>query len=97
VLGTVLHVYYLIVLSTPSVLTRKLPIYNSLSYYTHNNFILLILEDLGPTGSVSKEFMFSREQRYIDLLFSKYSSFTLNISPIAGTSAGFKQKPEFGL
>jgi hypothetical protein len=42
---------------TPRVLKRNLSIYNSLSYYTHNNFMLSILEDLGPTNSVSKEFM----------------------------------------
>jgi len=81
----------------PSVLKRNLTLYNSLSYSTHNNFILLILEDLGPTGSVSKEYMLSREQRNIDLLFSKYSSFTLNNYTTAGTTAGFKHKPEFGI
>jgi group I intron endonuclease len=81
---------------TPSVLKRNLPIYNSLSYYTHNNFILAILEDLGTTGSVSKEFMLSREQLYLDLLFTKlYPS--LNNSPSAGPTLGFKHKPEFGL
>jgi hypothetical protein len=41
--------------------------------------------------------MLSREQRYIDLLFTKYLSFTLNNSPTAGTTAGFKHKPEFGI
>jgi group I intron endonuclease len=82
---------------TPSVLKRNLPVYNSLSYYTHNNFILLILEDLGLTGSVTKEIMLSREQLYLDLLLSKYSSLTLNKSPSAGTTLGFKHKPEFGL
>ena len=83
----------------PSVLKQNLPIYpeGSLSYYTHNHFILLILEDLSPTGSVSKEYMLSREQRYIDLLFTKYSSFTWNNSPTAGTTAGFKHQPEFGI
>ena len=81
---------------TPSVLKRNLPIYNSLSYYTHNNFILAILEDLGATGSVSKEFMLSREQLYLDLLFTKlYPS--LNNSPSAGSTLGFKHKSEFGL
>lgn len=81
----------------PSVLKRNLPIYNSLSNYTHNNFILSILEDLGRTGSVSKEFMLSREQVYIDLLFSKNSSLNLNNSPTAGNTLGFKQKPQFGI
>jgi len=81
---------------TPSVLKRNLPIYNSLSYYTHNNFILAILEDLGTTGSVSKEFMLSREQIYLDLLFSNWYS-SLKIYPTAGSTLGFKHKPEFGL
>lgn len=57
----------------------------------------MIFEDLGTTGSVSKEYRLSREQRYIDLLFSNYSSFTLNNSPTAGATVGFKHKPEFGL
>jgi Cytochrome C and Quinol oxidase polypeptide I len=70
---------------TPSVLKRNLPIYNSLSYYTHNNFILAILEDLGITGSVSKEFMLSREQLYINLLFSKLAP-SLNNSSTAHLS-----------
>lgn len=82
---------------TPSVLKRNLPIYNSLSNYTHNNFILLILEDLGKTGSVKKEFMLSREQIYLDLLFNKYKSLSLNNSPTAGSTLGFKHKAEFGI
>jgi len=59
--------------------------------------MLLILEDLGKTGSVSKEVMLLREQLYIDKLFSKYSSLTLNNSPTAASTLGFKHKPEFGL
>jgi group I intron endonuclease len=82
---------------TPSVLKRNLPIYNSLSYYTHNNFILAILEDLGTTGSVSKEFMLSREQLYLDLLLAANLYPSLNNSPSAGSTLGFKHKPEFGL
>ena len=39
---------------TPSILKKNLPIYNSLCKYTHNNFMLIILEDLGKTGSVTK-------------------------------------------
>jgi group I intron endonuclease len=82
----------------PSVLKRNLPIYNSLSYYTHNNFILAILEDLGTTGSVNKKFMLSREQLYLDLIFSKgESTLILNNSPTAASTLGFKHKPEFGL
>jgi len=66
---------------TPSVLNHNLPVYNSLQYYTHNNFTLAILEDLGRTGFVSKSFMLSREQIYLDLLFSQYKELNLNNSP----------------
>ncbi len=82
---------------SPSVLNRNYYIYNSLKYYTHNNFILAILEDLGPTASISKEFMLSREQIYINLLFQLYPSLALNNSPTAGSNLGFKHKPEFGI
>lgn len=81
----------------PSVLNRNSYIYNSLKYYTHNNFILAILEDLGPTNSISKEFMLSREQIYINLLFQLYPSLALNNSPTAGSNLGFKHKPEFAI
>ena len=80
-----------------SVLSKNLAIYNSITYYTHNNFILSILEDLGPTGFVSKKYMLSREQIYLDLLFNKYPLLALNNSPTAGTNLGFKHKPEFGI
>jgi hypothetical protein len=70
---------------TPSVLNRNFPIYNSLKKYGHNNFTLAILEDLGSTGSVSKSHMLSREQFYIDILFTtgaktEYSLLNLNSS-----------------
>ena len=54
---------------TNSTLKKNYAIYNSISYYSHNNFILGILEDLGKTGTVSKEYMLNREQFYLDLLF----------------------------
>ena len=82
---------------TSSVLNRKLPIYTSISYYTHDNFILVILEDLGRTGSVSKGHMLSREQYYLDMLFNKFNYLVLNYSPSAGSTLGFKHKPEFRL
>lgn len=61
--------------------------------------MLLILEDLGKTGSISKTYMLSREQFYLDLLFKLYPTrvLILNNSPTAGTTLGFKHKPEFGL
>lgn len=78
---------------SPSVLKGNLPVYNSLSYYGHNNFMLIILEDLGYTGSVTKEHMLSREQAYLDILFNKFPLLILNNSPIAGTTLALKHKP----
>lgn len=82
---------------TPSVLKRNLAIYNSIRHYTHNNFILSILEDLGPKGSVSKYHMLSREQIYLDQLFNRYPLLVLNNSPTAGSTLGFKHKPQFSI
>lgn len=81
----------------PSILKKNLPIYNSICKYTHNNFMLIILEDLGQTGSVTKDYMLSREQFYLDILFKTYPSLTVNKSPTAGSTLGFKHTAEFGL
>lgn len=82
---------------TPSVVSRNLAIYNSLTKYGYNNFNLLILEDLGPTGSVTKENMLEREQYFLDILFSKYKELCLNNSPSAGSTLGFKHALKFKL
>ena len=82
---------------TTSVLKRNFPVYNSLIKYGHNNFMLLILEDLGATGSVTKKYLLDREQYYIDILFNKYKNQKLNISPSAGTTLGLKHTKEFKL
>ena len=47
------------------------PIYNNINYYGIHNFALAILEDLGNSGSVSKEILLSREQFYLEILFYK--------------------------
>ena len=57
--------------------------------------MLVILENLGKTGSVSKEFMLSREQFYLDLLFKYYPLLNLNQSPTAGNNLGYKHTQEF--
>ena len=82
---------------TASVLKRNLPIYKSLIKYNHNNFMLIILEDLGKTGSVTKDFMLSREQYYLDIIFKNFPNSIFNNSPMAGSTLGFKHKAEFGL
>lgn len=76
---------------------RNNPIYNSITRYTHNNFMLVILEDLGKTGSAAKNYMLAREQYYLNLLFKFYPSLTLNSSPTAGTTLGFKHTKKFSL
>ncbi len=57
--------------------------------------MLLILEDLGKIGSVTKDYMLSREQYYLDIIFKNYSTIIMNNCPIAATTLGFKHKPEF--
>jgi group I intron endonuclease len=80
---------------TPSVLNRNSPIYNSLKKYGHNNFCLAILEDLGKTGSLTNKELLKREQFYLDILFYKYNSSNLNLSPTAGNTTRFKHSSEF--
>jgi group I intron endonuclease len=82
---------------TPSVLIRNFPIYNSLNKYGHKNFTLAVLEDLGPSGSVTKSFLLNREQFYLDTLFSQYLMLNLNSSPTAGSTLGFKHSENFKL
>jgi len=82
---------------TPSVLKRNLPIYNSIVKYGHNNFCLVILEDLGLTGSISKLIMLQREQYFLDIIFNNNTYLKLNLSPNAGTTLGFKHSDQFKL
>lgn len=79
-----------------SVLQRNLPILNSLRIYGHNNFCLAILEDLGPSLSVSKEHMLDREQFYLNIL-KTYTSRVLNLSFTAGSNLGYRHTKEFKL
>ncbi len=82
---------------TPSVLKRSLPIYKNLNYYGHNNFILAILEDLGSTGTNTKQKILEREQHYLNIIFENYPLLTLNLSPTAGSNLGFKHTEQFKL
>lgn len=81
----------------PSFLKRKYPIYHNLNYYGVHNFALAILEDLGTSGSVTKEFIISREQCYLDQLFNCYPDLVINLSKVAGSTKGYKHKVDFGL
>lgn len=91
----------------PSVLKRNYPIYQNINYYGIHNFALAILEDLGISNLVKKEILLSREQFYLDRLFSKSCgspyegwgnlNLVLNLARIAGSTKGYKHKPEFGL
>jgi len=82
---------------TPSILGRNYPIYNNMNYYGKYNFSLAILEDLGTSGDVTKEYLLSREQHYIDKLFKNHFDLALNLSPQAGSTKGYIHKPEFRL
>jgi len=82
---------------TPSILRRKYPIYHNINYYGIHNFSLAILEDLGTSGSVSKEDILSREQYYLDMLFKEYPDLALNLSKVAGSTKGYKHATDFGL
>jgi len=82
---------------TPSILRRKYPVYYSINYYGIHNFSLAILEDLGISGSVRKEYILSREQYYLDMLFNKYPDLALNLSRVADSTKGYKHANEFGL
>lgn len=82
---------------TPSILRRNYPIYQNINYYGVHNFALAILEDLGSSGSVSKEYILSREQYYLDILFKEYPNLALNLSKVAGSTKGYKHRPEFGI
>jgi len=50
--------------------------------------MLLILEDLGKTGTVTKDYMLSREQYYLDFIFKNHSTLIMNNCSIAGTTLG---------
>lgn len=82
-----------------SFLKRNYPIYNNLKYYGFSNFSLAILEDLGESGSVKKEFIIEREQYYLNILFNNYCDLSLNLLKLAYSSKGssYKLKPEVGL
>nr|YP_009690199.1 hypothetical protein PPIT_000095 [Porodaedalea pini]QEG56979.1 hypothetical protein PPIT_000095 [Porodaedalea pini] len=82
---------------TPSILRRKYPIYHNINYYGMHNFALAILEDLGTSGSVTKDFILSREQYYLDILFNNYPDLVINLAKVAGSTKGYKHKPDFGL
>jgi group I intron endonuclease len=59
--------------------------------------MLIILEDLGSTGFVTKKNMLDREQFYLNILFRKYSEYRLNNSPTAGNTLGFRHTDKFKL
>jgi group I intron endonuclease len=72
-------------------------VYHNINYYGIHNFYLAILEDLGLSGSVTKEYILFREQYYLDMLFNKYPDLALNLSRVAGSTKGYKHANEFGL
>lgn len=81
---------------SPSVLnsTNKSLIYNSLNKYGHNNFSLVILEDLGFFENVDKQTYLERESFYITWALINYEGKTMNILTTAGSSLGYVHTDE---
>lgn len=79
---------------TPSMLDRDRRIYNNIRQYGHHNFAVVILEDLGPSTTVSNSNLLEREQIYLDIVFSKFRNIKLNLAPTAGNTTGFKHSLE---
>lgn len=81
---------------TPSVLSKNLNIYKNIVEYTHFNFAIGILEDLGTTINLTKIKLLNREQYYLDILFKEYpKEFILNRATRAGSTLGLKHSKEF--
>jgi group I intron endonuclease len=78
-------------------LRRKYPIYHNINYYGVHNFALAILENLGISDSVTKEYLLSREQHYLNILFKKFPNLALNLSKVAISTKGYKHRPEFSV
>jgi group I intron endonuclease len=73
----------------PSRLLDNRHISNSILKYGHSSFSLVILLDLGTTGTVSNTDILHYEQMQMSL----YKP-SLNINPVAGSTLGFKHSEE---
>lgn len=70
----------------PSILKEnKLRIYQSINEYGHDNHYLAILEDIGNSKEVDKDYLISREQYYLDILFEKDKDYVINVFKKART------------
>lgn len=83
-LGQRLATYYF-----PSRLSDNRYISNSILKYGHAFFSIVILNDLGITGTIKNSDIISKEQMQIDL----YKP-ALNLNPTAGSSKGFRHTAE---
>lgn len=79
----------------PSTLSRNFPIYKSILFYSHLNHSLAILENIGPTGTVTIEDILKCEQYYLNKLFADYSHLALNLAITAGSTLGVKHDKKF--
>lgn len=65
--------------------------------YSHSVFCLQIIEQIDITGLSLEEAqikILSREQYYLNIIFSNNKDNIYNINPIAGSSLGYKHTPE---
>lgn len=75
---------------SPSVLGKGLRIYKNIITYTHANFSVAILEDLGPKEMVTKKQLLAREQFYLDILFQSSPQMVLNSALLSNSTLGMK-------
>jgi len=81
---------------TPSVLNRALNIYKNILQYSHANFAIAILEDLGFKENLLRVSLLNREQYFLNLLFKEVPiPLILNRTSLVGSNLGLKHSEEF--
>jgi group I intron endonuclease len=79
----------------PSIIARKGSlIYLNIAKYGYKSFSVIILQDLGPSNTVTKDFIIAREQFYLDWALKTYGLGVLNVLKMADSSLGFRHTKE---
>lgn len=66
----------------------------SILKHGHQNFSVIMLEDMGRTNTITKDLYIAREQFYIDWALKTYGLGVLNILKQASSSLGFRHTKE---
>jgi hypothetical protein len=79
----------------PSVLkSSNSLIYKNILKYGHDSFMVIIMEEIGESKSVSKSHYLAREQFYLDWALKNYGLLVLNLLYKTSSSLGFKHSLE---